>query len=173
MKVLCVLLTVLLCEAATILSPDQVIVSISIDSSSLEIQREALRLLTSIRLFGDTLNHSPIHVCINHDVEDDSNEEEISKKTYVLVEHIKSLNFEKIVISFSQSLPYPTYAPSLNKMCAFDLRTPQKSTTTGWNMEGVKFLLYLDADVFVAGDPLPLLAGHLPLQRGGETVMLW
>jgi hypothetical protein len=178
---LCVLLAMLHCAADNVLLPEEVVVSLSIDSSSLEIQREALRLLTSIHLFGESLRASHIYICINHDVEDESNNEEIEKRTHLLVEQINLLEFERLTISYSKSLPYPTYAPSLNKMCAFDPPVPLAAESAGDGegggdsqyLQGVRYLLYLDADIFVAQDPLPLLARHLPLRRGDDTVLLW
>jgi hypothetical protein len=44
----------------------------------------------------------------------------------------------------------PTASPSLNKLCAFD---PP-------GLRDDDYLLYLDADIFVADDPLPLLTKH-------------
>ena len=165
------------------LRPDQVVVSLSIDSSSLEIQREALRLLTSIHLYGESLNQAHISICINHDVEDKSNVAEIERRTHFLVKQIHELGFEKLTISYSQSLPYPTFALSLNKMCAFNPQAfvPDRANAGAdgqRKQEEVRYLLYLDADVFVATNPLPMLAPHLPLRRGGEeegetSVLLW
>lgn len=165
------------------LRPEQIVVSLSIDSTSLEIQREALRLLTSIHLYGESLNQAHISICINHDVDDESNQEEIEGKTHFLVKQIHELGFEKLTIRYSQSLPYPTFALSLNKMCAFDppqiKKEEEEEEEGGGENDEVMYFLYLDADVFVAHDPLPLLATHLPLHRGeGEggddhSVLLW
>jgi hypothetical protein len=177
-------------------------VSLSIDSSSVEIQREALRLLTSIQLFGGTLKSSHFFICINHDIDtsggndsdcdndndsegsscsEGSSSEEVESATRVLVEQIRLLDFENLVISYSKSLPYPAYALSLNKMCAFNPRShvSPSARNQGNSDDGstgamsAKYMLYLDADIFVARDPLPLLAQYLPLQREGETVLLW
>ena len=179
------------------LQPEEVVVSLSIDSSSVEIQREALRLLTSIQLFGGTLKSSHFFICINHDIDtsggndsdcDNDNDsegsscsEEVESATRVLVEQIRLLDFENLVISYSKSLPYPAYALSLNKMCAFNPRShvSPSARNQGNSDDGstgamsAKYMLYLDADIFVARDPLPLLAQYLPLQREGETVLLW
>jgi hypothetical protein len=180
LNLVCVLLVVLQCAADNLLlPPEQVLMSLSIDSSSLEIQREAIRLLTSIQIFGESLKQSPIFICINHEIEDESNVGEIEKSTRLLVEQIYLLDFEKLIISYSKSLPYPTYAPSLNKMCAFDPQSLLDTEGEDGNaadqyMQEAKYLLYLDADIFVAQDPLPLLAQHLPPRRGRDSsVLLW
>ena len=170
---ICVLLALLQCAADSQLLPEEVVVSMSIDSTSLEIQREALRLLTSLHFFGGGLRQSTIFICINHVVENESSPEEIEMSTRVLQEQIYLLDFERLIISFSKSLPYPTYSPSLNKMCAFTPHINPLNDEESNFFESVKYMLYLDADVFIASDPLPILAQHLPLARGGDTTLLW
>ena len=134
---------------------EEVVVSLSIDSSSLEVQREALRLLTSLFLFGGTLKEAHISICINYD--EDIPLDVAKKESHVLVEQILLLEFENLLIDYSRSLPYPEYALSLNKMCAF-----APNIDDGHE---IKYLLYLDADIFVAQDPLPFLQQYLPLLR--------
>ena len=167
----------LMCSESVHLRPEDVIVSLSIDSSSLEVQREAMRLLTSMQLFGGGLSDCPLFICLKHDVEDVTDTLEIQKRSKNLIEQIQFLDFEKIVITYSKSLPHPEYAYSLNKMCAFDVDIPldHASRQQEWfnYFDDAKYLLYLDADIFVAHDPLPILSSYLPLQRQDDTYILW
>lgn len=120
-----------------------VVVSVAIDAESPEIMREGLRLFLSIEMFGESLKNARRSVCISH-----SGAMPVEP---AFLRQLKALNVSDIYTSQRYSLP--DAAPTLNKLCAFEPRL----------LNADDYLLYLDADIFVATDPLPLLAAHAPL----------
>ena len=127
-----------------LISSHDVVVSVALDAGSLEITREALRLFKSLNIFGGELKYARKIVCISHDgvFEDDR-----------LLQDLKNLNVSEY--HFSPRYSLPERAPTLNKMCAFNPPGLRKSD----------YLLYLDADIVIAQDPLPLLSTYTPLNH--------
>ena len=121
------------CES---IDPNKIVVSIAIDADNPEIQYEALRLIKSLSLFGGNLHKSKLSVCISHTG--------LFENSFLL-EKLEIFNISSIY--FSKRFSPPDYSPSLNKLCAFNPLI----------MELNDYLLYLDADIYVASDPLPLL----------------
>lgn len=143
--ILLLVLALLLCpQHSWPLRPQEVVVSVAIDAESLEIQREGLRLLQSLALFGGMLQEARVSVCVSHSGRDGPRDQRLLKD-------LRRMNITDVYFSTRFSLPHA--APTLNKLCAFEPRI----------MGEGDHLLYLDADVFVAADPLPLLSTHAPL----------
>lgn len=114
----------------------EVVVSLAIDASNVEIQYEAFRLLTSLQLNGGTLSTSRVAVCISYEGEDEAT---IDPQ---LLASLQQFNLWSVIYSKRYSLP--EWSPSLNKLCALDPPGVQEDD----------YLLYLDADIFVISDPL-------------------
>jgi hypothetical protein len=120
----------------------EVVVSLAVDASNVEIQYEAIRLLTSLQHNGGTLSTSRVAVCISYEGE---NETTIDPQ---ILASLRQFNLWSVRYSKRYSLP--DFSPSLNKLCALD-------------PPGVgddDYLLYLDADIFVVSDPLVPLTRH-------------
>jgi hypothetical protein len=120
----------------------EVVVSLAVDASNVEIQYEAIRLLTSLQHNGGTLSTSRVAVCISYEGE---NETTIDPQ---LLASLQQYNLWSVRYSKRYSLP--ALSPSLNKLCALD-------------PPGVgddDYLLYLDADIFVVSDPLVALTRY-------------
>ena len=123
-------------RAADGVEAHEVVVSLAVDASNVEIQYEAIRLLTSLQLNGGTLSTSRTAVCISYDGEDE---------TTINPQLLASLQpFNLSSIRYSKRYSLPDFSPSLNKLCALD---PP-------GVHDDDYLLYLDADIFVVSDPL-------------------
>ena len=126
----------------SIVDARKVVISLAVDASSLEIQYEAIRLLVSLQLNGGTLRTSRIAICVSYDGIDES---------VIDPQLIASLHqFNPWLSSYSKRCSPPTWSPTLNKLCAFDLP----------GMNDDDYLLYLDADIFVLHDPMIQLSKH-------------
>ena len=126
----------------SIIDPRNVVISLAVDASSLEIQYEAIRLLVSLQLNGGTLRSSRVAICVSYDGIDES---------VIDPQLIASLQqFNPWLITYSKRFSPPMWSPTLNKLCAFD---PP-------DMNEDDYLLYLDADIFVLHDPMIQLSKH-------------
>eukprot|EP01041_Mallomonas_annulata_P009520 gene9520-19786_t len=121
------------------IDPNNIVVSIAIDADNLEVQFEAIRLLKSREMFGGTLRYSKLAVCISHSGE------------FTNLDLLAKLSpFNVTSISYSQRFSLPEFSPTLNKICSFNPPC----------MDSNDYLLYLDADIFIASDPIPLLTKY-------------
>lgn len=136
------------------IDPSRLLIATVIDPSNNEILRDSLTLLRSIRLFGGQMNEATILVCIMLDDNDDNdifidktiideNGNKIDSLLHTLI-HILDV---KIV--FSNSVEKPN-AKTLNKFEVFKYFDPLIHD----------YFLWLDADVVVFNDPLPMLNVH-------------
>jgi len=123
--------------------PTDVIITLAIDAGSTKIQFEAFRLLRSIEIFGGSMKLSKINVCVSLFNEESA---EIRDK-WVQLLHLFGVNS----IVFSKRYSPPEFSPTLNKLCSFE----------PLNIVGNPYILYLDADIFIAKDPYPRLADFL------------
>lgn len=120
------------------IQPDRVVILSVLDVSSDEIARDFFTLLRSIRLFGGTMNLSPIMVAVVPVKEDPS-------KTGALVQQLLEYKVEIAFISVLEGV-----SKTMNKFIAMELFDPIR----------FDYLLWLDADVVVLDDPFQKLSKH-------------
>jgi hypothetical protein len=134
------------------IEPSRLLIATVIDPSNDEILRDSLTLLRSIRLFGGKMNEATIIVCIMLDNDEnvfidktiiDDNGNRIDSLLDTLI-HILDV---KVV--FSKSVEKPN-SKTLNKFEVFNYFDPLMHD----------YFLWLDADVVVFNDPLPMLTVH-------------
>lgn len=107
-------------------------VSIAIDAESAEVTREAVRLLKSIILHSNSFQFQHIHLCISYE---NVNSIDLLMNQINMFEIIDTITYSKRYVK--------PYAPTLNKLCAFDIHIPENA-----------YLVYMDADLFVGQDPM-------------------
>jgi hypothetical protein len=123
------------------LLPSRLFITTTIDISNEEIVREGLRLIQSIRSFAGEMNDAFLEVGVVYQERDSLLEQNV----------VKSLNHLNVSIRYCQSVQRPRYSPTLNKFCSFHDIPAEK----------YDYFLYIDADMFIVYNPVPLFSSVL------------
>ena len=138
------LLFLICCIAFAVLAepiiPRELAIVTVVDTRNEEIVRDAITLLRSMRLYGGTLNEATFVVCF-------AVQEGLQTVDPNVVSIFSGLGAQ---ITYIHEVESPK-AKTLNKFNAF------------YHFDRIKFshFLWLDADIFVFADPIPLLTRHI------------
>lgn len=124
---------VFVCRTTNIIDPSRILISITLDENNNEILYEGFILLKSLQIFGKSLKKATVDLCIATDNEN--------------INPSLILKLQEFNVSSIRRQHRSQYAQSLNKLCSFE--SPLVSS--------FDYFLYLDADIFVARDPMPLI----------------
>jgi hypothetical protein len=129
------------------LDPTRIAVVTVLDPSNAEVVRDALSMVRSLRLHGGALNDATLLVCVT--VDDSSSPSPSSAVLPPLSLPLYELARAGVELAFIRQVP--GHLPkTLNKLDALAL---------AWDTLRFDYVLWLDADIVVFGDPLA--TGHL------------
>jgi hypothetical protein len=144
-------------------NPQEILVSITIDVNNEEVLREGVRLFLSIVQFGGSLKSSVLDICLVDKVRSQDSSDKVTQLiTYFGSFGIQSLNSRGRLDP--DYFPRSNYSQTINKLCSFEAIEDYRKTFD------LKYFLYLDADLFILQDPLPLLEKELFPNGKEETV---
>jgi hypothetical protein len=144
-------------------NPQEILVSVTIDVNNEEVLREGVRLFLSIVQFGGSLKSSVVDICLVDKVRSQDSSDKVTQLvTYFSSFGIQSLNIRGRLDP--DYFPRSTYSQTINKLCSFEAIEDYRKTLD------LKYFLYLDADLFILQDPLPLLEKELFRNGKDKTI---
>jgi hypothetical protein len=136
----------------SILNHENIIIAINIDMEVNKYVYEGLRLLKSLQLFGGNLKYSRLFVCLATNEYHNSNK---SERFQLILSLLKEFNIT--YLQYHERFSMPNFSPSLNKLCCLNI--------SHYHFHDDDYLLYLDSDIFISKDPLPLLNYYITQSR--------